>query len=109
MQNKTHFGIKHVRMSDMWMNTGGNLQGQVLCAIFDTGEEAQRFLDSVRLRPGFRKALSVTEISDETIFDLAADALKYSRMEPLPARDDRAKWAARHDYLRGLLPLSIAA
>lgn len=104
--NRAYFGIQHVRMADCWMNDEGNLQGQIGAIIFDTREEAQLFLDSRRLRRGFRQNLAVAEIAAAVIRDMERDARGYSATAIYPAADHRPYWAGRADYLAGFLPLA---
>lgn len=106
LPNREFFGIQHGDVADCWMNPGGNLQSQIGAIIFETREEAQTFLDSRRLRRGFRQHLSVQPIAVDTIRDLAAKASHYSTLPPLPARDDRKEWADRAEALTALIPLA---
>ncbi len=107
MTNAAYFGIQYTGLGDGWMNPGGNIQSQIGAAIFETETEAQAFLDTRRLRRGFRRSFEVAPIAVETIRDLAAKARHYSTLPPLPARDDRQEWADRADALEALLPLTV--
>ena len=105
-QNQAFFAICHNNVADCWMNEGGNLQSQIGAIIFETAAEAQQFLDTRRLRRGFRQSLAVREVSLETIRELAGTARHYSTLPPLPARDDRQMWADRAEHLSAFLPLA---
>lgn len=105
--NRSYFGIQYVGMANVWMNPEGNLQGQTLAAIFETAEEAQQFLDTRRLRRGFRQSLAVQPISTETIRSMVATCREYAAMPALPACDDRREWSDRADALEDLLPLTV--
>lgn len=105
--NAAFFGIQYTGLADTWMNPTGNLQSQIGAAIFETETEAQAFLDTRRLRRGFRQSLGVAPIEVETIRELAATARHYSTLPPLPALDARQEWADRADALEALLPLTV--
>ena len=107
LANQSFFAVQYVGMTDMWMNDGGNLQSQIGARFFETREDAQTFLDTRRLRRGFRASLAVSPVAVETIRDLAATALHYSTLPALPARDDRKEWADRAAVLAALLPLTV--
>lgn len=107
--NQAFFGICYTGMSDCWMEDCGNVSSQMQAAIFETAAEAQQFLDTRRLRRGFRPRLRVEEISVERIAGMAAKAQEYADSPPLPFGDHNAMWAARAEVLRGFLPLSMAA
>jgi hypothetical protein len=107
MTNAAYFGIKYSGSTDVWMESCGNLSSQIMAEIFETAAEAQAFLDTRRLRRGFRQSLAVAPIAVETIRELAATARHYSTLPPLPARDDRQEWADRADALESLLPLTV--
>lgn len=107
LANEAIFAVQYVGMSDAWMNDTGNIQGQVCAAFFIEREEAQRFLDTRRLRRGFRARLAVQPVAVETVRELAATARHYSTLPPLPARDDRQEWADRADALAAILPLTV--
>lgn len=104
--NRAIFGIKHVDMRDCWMTECGNLQGQTGAIFFETREEAQRFLDTRRLRRGFRPKLSVAEVSCATIAELVAFAREAAVDAVYPKADHRPLWAARAAYLETFLPLA---
>lgn len=109
LPNRTFFGIRYGAASDdMWMNEGGNIGSEMLAAIFDSAEDAQRFLDTRRLRRGFRPRLKVEPISTARIAEMAATAQEYADSEPLPHGNHNAEWAARAEVLRGFLPLLAA-
>lgn len=101
--NRAYFGIQYVSGSDMWLNEGGNIGSQMCAEIFDTAEEAQRFLDTRRLRPGFRPHLRVTLIPVARLFEMAATAQKYA------TDHGDAFWTARAAVLANLLPAAPLA
>jgi hypothetical protein len=107
MINAAYFGIQYTGSANVWMEPCGNLSSQLMAKIFETATEAQAFLDTRRLRRGFRQSLAVAPIAVETIRELAATARDYSTLPPLPARDDRQEWADRADALESLLPLTV--
>jgi hypothetical protein len=104
--NRAFFAIKHTDVRDCWMNEGGNLQGQTGAIIFETSEDAQRFLDTRRLRRGFRRSLAVAEVSVVTIKDLANTAREFAAMPSQAVNDDRPYWAQRAAYFETFLPLA---
>jgi len=106
--NRAYFSIRYVGM-DMWMEDCGNLSSQLNAAIFDTVEDAQRFLDTRRLRRGFRPNLKVQEVAVERIAEMAEEAQRYSEGPKLPFGNHEAEWAARAEVLRTYLPLEMAA
>lgn len=103
--NEAFFGIRYGTEADMWLNDEGNIGSEMLAAIFDSAEAAQKFLDTRRLRPGFRPRLKVTPISTARIAEMAAEAQEYADSPPLPHGNHNAEWAARAEVLRGFLPL----
>ena len=107
LANQSFFAVQYVGMSDCWMNHGGNLQSQIGALFFETSEDAQTFLDTRRLRRGFRANLAVSPVAVETIRELAAKARHYSTLPPLLACDDRQEWADRAAVLAALLPLTV--
>jgi hypothetical protein len=104
--NRAIFGIKHIDMRDCWMTECGNLQGQTGAILFETREEAQRFLDTRRLRRGFRPRLAVAEVTCATVAELAAFAREASVTAIYEKADHRPLWAARAAYLETFLPLA---
>jgi hypothetical protein len=107
--NRAFFAIQHkpgAYSFQMWMTECGNLQAPVGAILFETREEAQRFLDTRRLRRGFRPKLAVAEVSVVTIRDLANTAQEFAVMPSEGVRDDRSYWAARAAYFEAFLPLA---
>jgi hypothetical protein len=104
--NRAFFAIKHTEVRDMWMIDEGNLQSQIGAIIFETSEDAQRFLDTRRLRRGFRAKLVVAEVSVETIRALAKMAREFSAEPATQYNDGRPYWTARAEYLEAFLPLA---
>lgn len=104
--NRAIFGVKHTEVSNMWMTECGNLEGQTGAIFFETREEAQRFLDTRRLRRGFRSRLAVAEVTCATIAELAAFAREASVTAIYEKADHRPHWAARAAYLETFLPLA---
>lgn len=107
--NRAIFGIKHTEVRDLWMIDDGNLQSQIGAIFFDTREEAQRFLDTRRLRRGFRPKLAVAEVCTETVLELAECAREYASGEPPEsprAYDCRPYYRERAEYLAAFLPLA---
>lgn len=104
--NRAIFGIKHIDMRDCWMTACGNLQGQTGAIFFETREEAQRFLDTRRLRRGFRPRLAVAEVSCATVAELVAFARDGAATAIYEKADHRPYWAERAAYLETFLPLA---
>lgn len=114
----TSNGAKGRAIGECWSDTAsadgsfeifivpGQDDGREVAAIL-TREDAQQFLDTRRLRRGFRPNLAVAEVAVDTIRQLAATARHYASLPPLPARDDRQEWADRAVALEALLPLTV--
>lgn len=88
---KPCYAIRYTNDADIWMNDEGNLGSKTLCALFDTADAAQAFLDTRRLRRGFRENLSVQPIERAEVLTMVEIVREFAERD--------AFWQARLDAL----------
>lgn len=92
--------------ADIWMLDDGNLGSLCLARVFDTAAAAQLFLDTRKLRPGFRPCLAVQTLTDAQLQRMLDDALECHACA-VRHNGDVAGWVATVARIRALLPLSV--
>lgn len=93
--------------ADIWMHHDGNLGSLCLARVFDTASAAQLFLDTRKLRPGFRPCLAVKPLADDQLQGMLDDAVACHACAVRHNAPDVADWVATVARIRALLPLSV--
>lgn len=96
MSNTFH-AIRYANDADIWMNDFGDLGSKALCALFDTADAAQTFLDTRRLRRGFREHLTVQPLSRDEVLKMLDEANECLKVADKYGQG--AFWQARLDAL----------
>lgn len=92
--------------ADIWMLDDGNLGSLCLARVFDTVSAAQLFLDTRKLRPGFRPCLAVQPLTEDMIHRMVEEAAKAYACA-VRHNGDVDGWLATGARIRALLPLSV--